>query len=128
MQFNSYSYLLALAFAVAIFWGLPVRFRRGYVLLVSVGFYATWSPALVLLPLALCGITHRCAQGMRANPGTPRAQWLLRMGIGTVILVLVIAKYRGFLLGNLQALVPTLRLPETALQIALPLGISFYSF
>src|ERR1700761_1033694 len=102
MQFNSYSYLLSLAIAVAIFWSLPVRLRRAYVLLVSLAFYATWNPGLIALPLGLCGVTWLCAHEARKQIETPRAKIFLRTGIGIVILVLVIAKYRGFLLGNLQ--------------------------
>src|SRR5215470_8936155 len=98
MQFNSYSYLLSLAIAVAIFWVLPIRFRRAYVLLVSLGFYATWNPGLIALPLGLCAVTYLCARKLREQIETPRAKTWLRAGIGTVIVVLVIAKYRGFLL------------------------------
>jgi alginate O-acetyltransferase complex protein AlgI len=128
MQFNSYSYLLSLALAVAIFWALPVRFRRAYVLLVSLGFYATWNPGLIVLPLGLCAVTYLCARKAREQIETPRAKTFVSLGIAFVILVLVIAKYRGFLLTNLQSLIPSLHGSAAVLQVVLPLGISFYSF
>ena len=54
MQFNSYSYLELLFLAVSSFWLLPLQARRWYVLGLSIGFYATWSPLFLLVPLALC--------------------------------------------------------------------------
>jgi alginate O-acetyltransferase complex protein AlgI len=128
MQFNSYSYLLSLALVVAVFWLLPVRVRRAYVLLVSLAFYATWNPAFVVLPLALCAVTYACHLAVQGHPDTRRSRRILRAGIATVILVLAVAKYRGFVLSNLEALFPTLRVPQSWLRVVLPLGISFYSF
>ena len=128
MQFNSYSYLLSLAIVVALFWALPVRWRRGFVLLVSIAFYATWNPILIALPLGLCAVTWVCARELIKDPDAPRGRSWLRWGIGTVLAVLVVAKYRGFILGNLELLIPSLDVPQTMLRIALPLGVSFYSF
>jgi alginate O-acetyltransferase complex protein AlgI len=128
VQFNSYSYLLGLAAVVLVFWLLPVKFRRVYVLLISIAFYATWDPLLVLLPLGLCSLTYLAALGMQAHPRTFQARRYLQLGIGVVILALAGAKYRGFLFSNLQALRPSLHVPESLLTVALPLGISFYSF
>lgn len=130
MQFNSYSYLLCLTLAVVLFWALPIRFRRGYVLALSLLFYATWSPYLVVIPFMLCTITFLCARVMRAGKGQPRAGHALRVGIAVIITILGIAKYRGFVIGNLALVIPWLRshpLPMIAM-VGLPLGISFYSF
>jgi alginate O-acetyltransferase complex protein AlgI len=128
VQFNSYSYLLSLAVVVALFWLLPVGLRRGFVLLVSIAFYATWNPLLVALPLGIGIAAWICARGFLGNPDSPQARRWLRAGVCTVVLVLVVAKYRGFVIGNLAALIPSLRAPEILAQVVLPLGISFYSF
>jgi alginate O-acetyltransferase complex protein AlgI len=128
MQFNSYSYLLCLALAVAAFWLLPVRFRRVYVLVLSVAFYATWNPFLVFLPLGICAITYGFAKAIAREP--TKSRWALRTGIGIVILVLAVGKYRGFVVENLSFVIPWIRqhpLPA-ALIVGMPLGISFYSF
>ena len=73
MQFNFYSYLLCLALATIVFWALPSRFRRGYVLALSLTFYATWNLYLVVIPFILCTITFLCARVIRANKGQPPA-------------------------------------------------------
>ena len=72
MQFNSYSYLLLLMLAVAMFWTLPITWRRWYVLTVSLLFYATWNPLFVLLPIAICCSTYLCARLMQADTARPR--------------------------------------------------------
>jgi alginate O-acetyltransferase complex protein AlgI len=115
MQFNSYSYLLLLPIAVAIFWALPVRARRAYIVAVSVAFCATWNAVLVALPLAIAVLTHVCASFIRRDAATARTA--TRTGITLIVLVLAFFKYRGFLTGT-----------SWFTSIGLPLGISFYSF
>ena len=58
MQFNTYSYLLFLAIAAIVFWSLPVRLRRAYVLVVSLLFYASWNVYFLVLPLIICASTE----------------------------------------------------------------------
>jgi alginate O-acetyltransferase complex protein AlgI len=103
--------------------------RRGYVLALSCAFYATWNPYLVLIPFALCGVMYTSAKVYRAHWGQS-SQRALTVGIVVTIATLAIAKYRGFLIGNLAVLIPWLHpnsLPAVFL-VGLPLGISFYSF
>jgi alginate O-acetyltransferase complex protein AlgI len=130
MQFNSYSYLLSLTPAAIVFWALPIRFRRGYVLALSLLFYATWSPYLVVIPFILCTITFLCARVIRANQGQPAARHALKAGIAVIITILGIAKYCGFVISNLSLVVPWLHSHplSTIAMVGLPLGISFYSF
>lgn len=130
MQFNSYSYLLCLTLATIVFWALPIRFRRGYVLALSLIFYATWSPYLVVIPFILCTITFLCVRVIRANQGQPPARRALKAGIAVIITILGIAKYRGFVISNLSLVVPWLHSHplSTIAMVGLPLGISFYSF
>ena len=40
--------------AVPLFWALPVAFRRAYVLLLSVAFYASWTWMYAPLPFVIC--------------------------------------------------------------------------
>lgn len=130
MQFNSYSYLLCLALATIVFWALPIRFRRGYVLVLSLIFYATWNLYLVFIPFVLCTITFLCARVISANKGQPPARRALKAGIAAIVTILGIAKYRGFVINNLSLVIPWLHshpLPSI-LMVGLPLGISFYSF
>ncbi|MBZ5644079.1 MAG: hypothetical protein LAO19_15060 [Acidobacteriia bacterium] len=127
MQFNSYSYLVLLFCAVALFWAMPVPTRRWYVLALSVGFYATWSPIFVLVPVALCTgvflIAQKCTLESRARP------WFWG-GITYATVFLVAFRYHEAIGTAVVALERTFRLSpaRTAIQVAVPLGISFYTF
>src|SRR5579872_5835295 len=112
MQFNSYSYLLLLLPAVALFWTLPSPLRRWYVLALSVAYYATWNTALVAVPLSLAAGTYAVAQPMTRRP-RDSGRWFWS-GIAGVLAVFLFFRYH-------QSLLPGIR-------IAVPLGLSFYSF
>jgi alginate O-acetyltransferase complex protein AlgI len=128
MQFNSYSYLLLLVPVVVLFWSIPGSWRRWYVLLVSILFYATWNPLFVLLPLGICTTTYLCAQRMQGEPTSARG-WMWT-GIAIVLAALSFFKYRAFITHNLSAWLAALGVFRgvSVGAIVLPLGISFYSF
>jgi alginate O-acetyltransferase complex protein AlgI len=128
MQFNSYSYLLALLVAVPIFWHLPVRLRSNYVLALSFAFYATWNVIYLALPILISTITYVSSNGIRqgANNGR-RALWA---GVACVLLLLAFFKYGPFVLQNLDSIGSWFgaRPVSVMWDLSLPLGISFYSF
>jgi alginate O-acetyltransferase complex protein AlgI len=127
MQFNSYSYLGLLFCAVAVFWALPPRARRVYVLALSVGFYATWSPVYVLVPIALCIGVFLIAQKCVSGPHTRTWYW---GGIGYALAFLVAFRYHEPIGTAMAVLEYAFRMApaRTAIQVAVPLGISFYTF
>jgi D-alanyl-lipoteichoic acid acyltransferase DltB (MBOAT superfamily) len=128
MQFNSYSYLLALLIAVPLFWYLPVRFRRNYILALSFAFYATWNFYFLLLPILMCLIAFWSSRRIRVGGSVSgRALWL---GIAAIVLILGIFKYGRFVVENLNVLIGWMGVATVPLawSLALPLGISFYSF
>jgi alginate O-acetyltransferase complex protein AlgI len=128
MQVNSYSYLLLLLIAVLTFWSIPIRFRRGYVLALSFAFYATWNVYFVILPVMLCAIAFWSGNKLRAGGlGESRALWV---GIGLIVTILSVFKYGPFVLDNISAVRESLGFAPLTMAwgLALPLGISFYSF
>ena len=128
MPFNSVLYLLFLGVAVAAFWLLPSRFRRVFVLVASLLFYASWGHALVWVPLLVAVLVYFF--GTRIQSGSFAGQKWMWAGIGCVVLLLVFFKYRVFALDNLNFLLTPLRGHPISLAtaIAFPLGISFYTF
>jgi alginate O-acetyltransferase complex protein AlgI len=128
LPFNSYSYLVLVALAVPLFWMLPPRARRPYVLVLSILYYASWNWIYAPLPLLIGGGAFLCAHSMSAEP--KRAATALWTGVGFVVACLIIFKYSAFLLTNLNGLLSLGgRAPvQAAVSFALPLGISFYSF
>lgn len=127
MQFNSYSYLALLFCAVAVFWALPASVRRWYVMALSIGFYATWSPIFVLVPVALCAgvfpMARKCMSGSHTRP------WFWG-GITYALSFLVVFRCHEAIGSAMIALERAFRLfpARTAIQVAVPLGISFYTF
>jgi D-alanyl-lipoteichoic acid acyltransferase DltB (MBOAT superfamily) len=128
MQFNSYSYLLLLLVAVLLFWNLPVRFRRGYVLILSFGFYAMWSVYFLVVPVILSLIAFW--SGCKIRQGGSVGRRALWAGVGAILATLGVFKYGRFAAENISVLGNWVGLHSPALvwRLALPLGISFYSF
>jgi alginate O-acetyltransferase complex protein AlgI len=128
MAFNSVSYLLFLCVAVCFFWLLPVRLRRGFVLLASLLFYASWGLFFVWMPLLVAAIVYFCGKRIEKDRVTPN-KWMW-VGVIAVLLLLAILKYRSFALENLRLLLTPLGSHASLLvtTFAFPLGISFYTF
>ena len=126
MQFNSYSYLVLLLGAVGIFWVLPIRTRGWYVLALSIGFYATWSPVYVLVPIALCAGVFLMARKIRQESN--HTKWYVA-AIAYALGYLIVFRYHNLIGTALAAMERGLRFApgRTMFQLALPLGISFYS-
>ena len=128
MQFNSYSFLLLLIPYLVLFWSIPNSWRRAYLLATSLLFYASWNVVYAPLPLFVCGLAWFCGRRMLADRQS-QGSWL-RLGIYGVLAILVFFKYRQFLLDNLNVLLTSVQREPIRLftEVALPLGISFYTF
>ena len=128
MTFNSVLYLCFLGLAAGLFWVLPARFRRTFVLIVSLGFYATWGLRFVGIPLLVAAIVYVVGRRITANPARQK-QWA-RLGISSALFLLIVFKYRVFLFSIISGL--GLGTGSHALSfaasVALPMGISFYTF
>lgn len=128
MPFNSLPYLGFLVVTVAVCWRLPLRFRRVFVLLASLAFYASWGVIFVGVPLVVAGLVH--VFGGRIQADRPRARIWMWAGIGVALALLVVFKYRWFVLLNLNLLAKAAgaRGLSFATAVAFPVGISFYTF
>ena len=128
MTFNSVPYLVLLGATVALFWLLPPRFRRGFVLLASVAFYASWGLVFAWLPLLVAGIVY--VIGRRITSDSVRGKHWAALGISLVLSLLIFFKYRGFLMATYHALgiFAGGHVQSFATSIAFPIGISFYTF
>src|ERR1051325_4560511 len=127
MQFNSYSYALLLVPVVSLFWMLPAHLRRWYVFALSMAYYATWNPLFIVVPLVLALGVHACAARVRQPSG---GKFWLRAGIGFVLAIFLFCRYRQFLIANVNGVLTAFGAHPLAiaLRLAVPLGISFYSF
>ncbi|MEZ5356536.1 MAG: MBOAT family O-acyltransferase [Bryobacteraceae bacterium] len=128
MAFTSYSYLLALIPVIGLYWLAPMKWRRWYLLAVSLLYYATWSAAHTALPLVVCGVAYVCGRKMEQDKDAA-GRWMWT-GIAAVLAILSVFKYWPFVVENTNAAMVWMGRQGLGpgYMLALPLGISFYTF
>lgn len=127
MLFNSLRYIVFLVLVVLLYWRLPVRFHRVFLLIASYLFYMNWFPVYGLLILALT--TANYWLGLRlATITTHRRLWLW-LAVGFNLGGLAFFKYANFILDNIRVLAGFAHQDFSIYSnIILPLGISFFTF
>jgi alginate O-acetyltransferase complex protein AlgI len=112
------------------YWALPARRRNALLAVVSLVFYAWGAGAFVFL-LLTCIVVNYLA-GLALDPEGPRrfpARSILVAAVSFDLSVLIIWKYTGFASRQFDVLTKTLGLGAApVLHVALPIGISFYTF
>ena len=107
-----------------------------FLLAASLFFYAWGEPVYILLLVAswLLNFLLGLLLGRAVESGRARAaRWALGLGVAANLIALAVFKYANFLMANgglalFNRLVPQAHAPEAFKTIALPLGISFYTF
>lgn len=126
MLFNSVHFLIFLPVVAAVYFLLPLRWRRLFLLAASFYFYCVWSVKWSLLLVYSTLLDYSCSRGIAAA----RRPWARRALLWTSILgnlgCLGLFKYYGFFNRSLEALAGGSPFP--ALDLVLPMGISFYTF
>jgi len=131
MQFCTGPFLLFFTAVFAVYWAMPWKRPRVYLLLAaSIYFYAAFNRQLALLICVSTTIDYFLARGIEDSTSPRLRRLLLIVNIVANLSLLCYFKYVNFFLASLtQAL-------EAAgastgfhpLQIMLPIGISFYTF
>ena len=128
MVFSSMTFLFAfLPVVVLVYMLSPKQMRNAILLIASLFFYAWGEPRNVLLMLLSIGINYvfgRIIEADRTSQSKMRA-WNLGFAVAWNVLMLGIFKYVSGISQTLHALLPSL-IPVA--KIALPIGISFYTF
>ena len=131
MVFDSYTFLLFFA----IVWSLdrlPLAWsvRKANLLFASYVFYAAWSPPFVLLLWLSTLVDWVAGRGMERSASPAGRRLFLLLSLLTNLGLLGFFKYGGFLTralaDGLQAV--GVRYDPRALDVVLPVGISFYTF
>lgn len=131
MNFNSGAFLIYLPVVVGLYWLLPAKYRRYWLLAASCFFYMYWNPVLILLLMLSTTIDYCCGRGMEYFKESPhKKKMLLMVSICMNLGLLFFFKYFDFFGGNINGLLDyagsSFRIP--ALNLILPVGISFYTF
>lgn len=122
MVFSDLFFLCAFLPAFALCY-LLARKANWVLVLFSLLFYAWGEPVYVLLMLVSVGINYVAGRVIDGGDGRSRKMALVA-GVAVNVLILAVFKYLGFFVSQLIGL--GLNLP--AIDIALPIGISFYTF
>ena len=142
MVFSSITFILIfLPVSMLVYLGswliFPDRFKfkilNIILLLLSLTFYAWGEPSYIVLLIVSVFLNYFFALAIEVNRGQMNAFVWLWIGIITDVLFLIFFKYINFLLsihifGSLVSSLPEAVRPAPNFYVALPLGISFYTF
>jgi len=119
-------YLFLPACLIAYFACKDIKAKNIVLVTFSLLFYAWGEPLYILLLLASVGMNYGFGLWMgRCEKQEPLRKWILTASVVLNLLGLVIFKYAGLLVSSFNALTG---LELAVPQIALPIGISFFTF
>ena len=129
MLFNSFQFALFIVPVLAIYPFLDRRGQNRFLLVASYVFYGSWDWRFLSLILASTVVDYFCGLRLAAPDTQHRRRYL----VGSLVFnlgLLGVFKYFNFFMESLQGLVGQMGLTVSplALEITLPVGISFYTF
>ena len=124
MVFSSISFLYYFLPAVlAVYFLVPWKWKNGVLLIASLFFYGWGEPKLLALMVFTIGLFYIC--GLAIARSEKRKKLWLSISVVISVLLLGLFKYADFFISSVNA-ATGLSLP--LLKLALPVGISFYTF
>ncbi len=125
MSFASLTFLyFFLPFTLLGYYILPGRLKNGFLLLANLVFYAWGEPSFLIVILLTTVVNFYAAKFMEKHPA--RKKWGAIAAIVVDLALLLVFKYTAFVIDSLRPILFWMDLPHV--DIALPLGISFYTF
>ena len=130
MLFSSLTFLYVfLPIVIFLVLVLPRKWHNSVLLLASLIFYAWGGVSYSLIIFASIGINYFFGLNINEHKGKPAAKRYLQIGIALNLLILIVFKYINFLVDNLNELSSFFHFSKIQIDhIALPLGISFFTF
>lgn len=129
MEFHSISYLLFFPFVALLYFLIPTKYRKYFLLFASYYFYMSWNIQYGFLMLFETILTYFCAYKIEKDKKETQ-KFYLWLGIGSPLFILFIFKYLGFFFENISFLFQLFDFPITisVVDFVLPVGISFFTF
>src|SRR6185312_10279139 len=129
MLFNSFAFLVFFPVVTLLYFLLPHKFRWFLLLTASCVFYMFFIPQYIIILFVTITIDYWAGIKIASSTGIVRKRYLI-ISIISTILVLAIFKYANFFNGNVSALAHFLHWNYSigALNIILPIGLSFHTF
>ncbi|MCP4872814.1 MAG: MBOAT family protein [Proteobacteria bacterium] len=130
MLFNSLQFLVFFPVVLGLYFSIPPKRRWILLLAASYYFYACWKAEYLVLILASTAVDYTVALRMgREETKEDRRKWLW-LSLATNLGLLFTFKYFNFANDSVRALLDSMGVPYDipALDVILPVGISFYTF
>jgi alginate O-acetyltransferase complex protein AlgI len=129
LRFTSYEFWLFFAIVALLFYALPKRARRGFLLFASYYFYARWNAWYVVFLWILTLSDYLIALALEAQRerGGRRGRAFLAAGVAANLAFLGTFKYANFA-GSTVAALGGMHQSPWLLTLFVPIGISFHTF
>jgi alginate O-acetyltransferase complex protein AlgI len=126
MLFPTVTFAVFFMIVLPVSWALQRRRRAwmGWILLASYVFYGWWDWKFVFLLLASTVVNHVAALAIYRSTGSAARKAFLALGVGFDLGLLAYFKYAGFFVSSVDNLIGT----SWLINVALPVGVSFYTF
>ena len=130
MTFNSWQFLLFYPIVLLLYFTLPKKCKWPMLLIASYFFYMCYSPTLVFLIFGTTLVSWIASRRMEMTESRPVRRFLLIITLVVSLGVLFFYKYFDFLSHSLYSIFPSVSVggEPFLLRLALPVGISFYTF
>ncbi len=130
MLFNSFAFLIFFAIVFTANLLLPRRARNSWLLAASYFFYAAWDWRFLGLILLSTLVDYGAGLALGASEAPRRRRAIVTGSIVLNLGILACFKYAGFFAESLRELLAVfgVRVSDFALDVVLPVGISFYTF
>ena len=132
MLFNSAQFGVFLIFVCFVYWSIRENrpLRHSFLLACSLFFYMCWNEKYVLLLIFSTVLDFHLGKALYISQQAGRRKLLLGISVLCNLGLLGIFKYFNFFAGNVNALAVFFGLERVlpALDVLLPVGISFYTF
>ena len=126
MLFSSIPFLYYfLPLVLIVYFAVPGKWKNGVLLLFSLIFYGWGEPKLLGLMVFTIALFYVCGLAIGRAEGQKQKKFWLTVSVVISVALLGLFKYADFFIGSVNA-VTGLSLPF--LRLALPVGISFYTF
>ncbi len=130
MSFCSFTFLIFFPIVFILYYTIPKKYQWVLLLASSYYFYMCWKPEFIILIMISTCIDYFAARNIeRVQTSKMKKVWLL-VSVCSNLSILFFFKYFNFFGDNLNAMFRMISIPFSvpALDIILPVGISFYTF
>ena len=132
MLFTSITFAFFLPLVFIIYWAVPARFRYIALLIADIVFYMYGGPVFILLLAGVSLVTYAAGRFIEHDTGSGggSARKTLITAVIVVLGLLAFFKYADFAIDTLSSVcsLSGIHFSPSTLRLALPIGISFYSF